>query len=242
MKIKLAASDLTILEGVPEGVTVLGLGYVGLQLAAAFSKELPTIGFDVDQSRVDDLRNGLDRNREVESEEIISPNLVLTTDASCLADSEFIIVTVPTPVTDAHDPDLSLLESASAAIGRQLRLRSKGLSAPIVVFESTTYPGCTEEYCGPIIQRESELKAGEGFFLGYSPERTNFGDSEHNLAAVTKVVSGQTPEVANIVAQTYGLVSKSGIHMAPSIKVAEASKVIENIQRDLNIAFFTNLR
>ena len=222
----------------PKNVTVIGLGYVGLALALAFAKKLPTTGFDVDIARVDELLAGKDRNREVTESEIAASDLTLTVDASCIADAEFIVVTVPTPVTEDHKPDLSLLESASTTIGRQLAERSEGLPAPIVVYESTTYPGCTEELCGPIIQRESGLKAGEEFFLGYSPERTNFGDPEHNLETVIKVVAGQTPEVAKIVSEIYGLIAKAGTHMAPNIKTAEASKVIENVQRDLNIALF----
>ncbi|MBN4059356.1 nucleotide sugar dehydrogenase [Dehalococcoides mccartyi] len=225
----------------PRNVTVVGLGYVGLPLALAFSKELPTTGFDVDASRIDDLKAGKDRNREVVGAEITSSRLILTADASCIADAEFIVVTVPTPVTEDHKPDLSLLESASRAIGRQLRRRSESLPAPIIVYESTTYPGCTEEFCGPIIESESGLASGEGFFLGYSPERTNFGDPEHTLETVIKVVSGQTPEVATVVNDTYGLIARAGTHLAPSIKTAEASKVIENVQRDLNIALFNEL-
>ena len=231
------SDDLTM----PKNVTVIGLGYVGLPLALAFSKELRTTGFDVDASRVDELSIGTDRNREVAESEITSSNLTFTADASCVADAAFIVVTVPTPVTEDHKPDLSMLESASMMIGSQLCERSEGLPVPIVVYESTTYPGCTEEFCGPIIERESGLKAGEGFFLGYSPERTNFGDPEHTLETVIKVVSGETPEVAKVVGYTYGLIAKAGTHMAPNIKTAEASKVIENVQRDLNIALFNEL-
>ena len=228
-------------ESLPGGVTVVGLGYVGLPLALAFAKKLPTTGFDLDVSRVDGLRAGIDHNSEVDSTTILSSKLTLTTDVSCIADAEFIVVTVPTPVTDDHEPDLSILASVSASIGDQLRGRSEGLPAPIVVYESTTYPGCTEEFCGPIIERESGLRSGEGFFLGYSPERTNFGDAEHTLETVVKVVSGQTSAVAARVAETYGLITKAGTHMAQSIKTAEASKVIENVQRDLNIALFNEL-
>jgi UDP-N-acetyl-D-galactosamine dehydrogenase len=167
--------------------------------------------------------------------------VTFTSDESCVADAEFIVVTVPTPVSEDHKPDLSSLESASSAIGTQLRRRSAGSSAPIIVFESTTYPGCTEGFCGPIIERESGLKSGEGFFLGYSPERTNFGDQAHTLETVVKVVSGQTPEIAAIVADVYGRIVKTGTHLAANIKTAEASKVIENVQRDLNIALFNEL-
>ena len=225
----------------PTSITVVGLGYVGLPLSLAFAHELPTTGFDVDEARVEQLSGGTDRNREVSEQEISSSSATWTTDPSCISNAEFIVVTVPTPVTDDHKPDLSLLESASKTIGSQLRARSEDLSAPIIVFESTTYPGCTEEFCGPIIERESGLVSGEGFFLGYSPERTNFGDAEHTLETVVKVVSGQTPEVAQVVSDTYGLIAKAGTYMAANIQTAEASKVIENVQRDLNIALFNEM-
>ena len=222
----------------PSDVTVVGLGYVGLPLALAFAAELPTTGFDNDKSRVEQLRAGSDRNREVESSLISSSKLILTADESCIAEAEFIVVTVPTPVTEDNRPDLSLLESASAMIGRCLRDRSSNASTPIIVFESTTYPGCTEDFCGPIIEQASGLKSGEGFFLGYSPERTNFGDAEHTLETVVKVVSGQTDEAARVVSDVYSRIAKAGVHLAPNIRTAEASKVIENVQRDLNIALF----
>jgi UDP-N-acetyl-D-galactosamine dehydrogenase len=226
---------------IPRNVIVVGLGYVGLPLSLAFSNELPTTGFDIDVTRVEELLAGKDLNGEVPETELAMSDLVLTTDASCIADTEFIVVTVPTPVTADHKPDLSLIESASKLIGSELRGRSEGLPAPIVVYESTMYPGCTEEYCGSIIERESGLKSGEGFFLGYSPERTNFGDSEHTLETVIKVVAGQTPAVAKVVGDIYGRIAKAGVHMATNIKTAEASKVIENVQRDLNIALFNEL-
>ncbi|MDA1280891.1 MAG: nucleotide sugar dehydrogenase [Chloroflexi bacterium] len=226
---------------IPSSVVVVGLGYVGLPLALAFSKKLSTIGFDVDVARIDELLAGFDRNREASVAEIASTALKMTTDASCIADADFIIITVPTPVTADNKPDLSLLESACTVIGSQLRNRSGDASAPIIVFESTTYPGCTEDYCGPIIERESGRKAGEEFFLGYSPERTNFGDAEHTLETVIKVVSGQTADVGKVVGDTYHLIAKAGVYLAPDIKTAEASKVIENVQRDLNIALFNEL-
>ncbi|MBT3994685.1 MAG: nucleotide sugar dehydrogenase [Chloroflexi bacterium] len=222
----------------PSDVTVVGLGYVGLPLTLAFAAEMPTTGFDNDESRIVQLRAGNDRNREVESSLITASDLVLTSDYSCVTEAEFIVVTVPTPVTEDNRPDLSLLESASSMIGRCLRDRSHGSSTPIIVFESTTYPGCTEDFCGPIIERESRLKSGEGFVLGYSPERTNFGDAEHTLETVVKVVSGQTAEGAKVISDVYSRIAKAGVHMAPNIKTAEASKVIENVQRDLNIALF----
>jgi UDP-N-acetyl-D-glucosamine/UDP-N-acetyl-D-galactosamine dehydrogenase len=222
----------------PSDVIVIGLGYVGLPLALAFAAEFSTTGFDNDVTRVKQLRSGNDRNREVDAVLITSSELVLTADESCVTDADFIVVTVPTPVTEDNLPDLSLLESASVMIGRCLRNRSSESEAPVIVFESTTYPGCTEEFCGQIIERESGLKSGEGFVLGYSPERTNFGDAEHTLETVVKVVSGQTAEGARVVSDVYSRIAKAGVHLAPNIKTAEASKVIENVQRDLNIALF----
>ena len=222
----------------PSDVTVVGLGYVGLPLALAFAEELPTTGFDIDVSRVEQLLAGDDRNREIDSGLITSSNLTLTSDDSCVTDADFIVVTVPTPVTEDNRPDLRLLESASATIGRCLRGRKTDSSVPVIVYESTTYPGCTEEFCGPIIERESGLISGEGFLLGYSPERTNFGDIDHTLETIVKVVSGQTDEAAHIVSEVYARIAKAGVHMAPNIKTAEASKVMENVQRDLNIALF----
>ena len=222
----------------PSDVTVVGLGYVGLPLALAFAEELPTTGFDIDVSRVEQLLAGDDRNREIDSGLITSSNLTLTSDDSCVTDADFIVVTVPTPVTEYNRPDLSLLESVSVMIGRCLRGRKTDSSVPVIVYESTTYPGCTEEFCGPIIERESGLISGEGFLLGYSQERTNFGDIDHTLETIVKVVSGQTDEAAHIVSEVYARIAKAGVHMAPNIKTAEASKVMENVQRDLNIALF----
>jgi UDP-N-acetyl-D-galactosamine dehydrogenase len=222
----------------PSNITVVGLGYVGLPLALAFAAELHTTGFDNDVSRVEQLQAGNDRNREVDGLSISSSELILTSGDSCVTDADFIVVTVPTPVTEDSQPDLSLLESASEMIGKRLRERSRDISIPIIVFESTTYPGCTEDFCGPIIERESGLKSGDGFLLGYSPERTNFGDVDHTLETVVKVVSGQTKEAARVISDVYLRIAKAGVHMAPNIKTAEASKVIENVQRDLNIALF----
>ena len=225
----------------PASVVIVGLGYVGLPLALAFSKVFPTTGFDVDTSRVDELLAGIDSNRELSNAELSSSNLNFAKDPSCISDAEFIVVAVPTPVTQSHDPDLSMLNSASELIGSSLRDRSTNLTAPIIVFESTTYPGCTEEFCGPIIEDASGLDSGSDFFLGYSPERTNFGDPVHTVETVVKVVSGQTPQVTELIRATYGRIVSAGIHVAANIKTAEASKVIENVQRDLNIALFNEL-
>lgn len=222
----------------PSDVTVVGLGYVGLPLALAFATELDTTGFDIDSSRIEELRQGNDRNLEVPFDLIKTSELNFTDDDNCVTEANFIVVTVPTPVTAENQPDLRLLESASAMIGKRLRQRSAGRQTPIVVFESTTYPGCTENFCGPVIERESGLKSGEGFLLGYSPERINFGDTEHTIETVIKVVAGQTEEAARVVSDMYSRIVKTGVHMVPNIKTAEASKVIENVQRDLNIALF----
>ena len=190
---------------------------------------------------MEELLTGVDRNQEVSTAELSVSTLNLTTKSSCISDAEFIVVAVPTPVTGDYEPDLHMLYSASQLIGDRLRDRSTYLQPPIIVFESTTYPGCTEEFCAPVIEKASDMKSGEDFFLGYSPERTNFGDDTHTLETVVKVVSGQTFEVAELVKDVYGKIAKAGTYMASNIKTAEASKVIENIQRDLNIALFNEL-
>ena len=222
-------------EGRPRQLAVVGLGYVGLPLAVAFARHLPTIGFDKDQKRVEELRRGYDRNREVPSESLKTSNLRLTTESVTLREADFIIVAVPTPVDRAKRPDLSHLMEACRLVGQNLR---RGTT---VVYESTVYPGCTEEVCIPILERESGLKAGVDFKVGYSPERINPGDPEHTLENVVKVVAGQDRETTELLAQVYGLVVKAGIYKAPNIKTAEAAKVIENIQRDLNIALMNEL-
>jgi UDP-N-acetyl-D-galactosamine dehydrogenase len=222
-------------------VTIVGLGYVGLPLAVAFAKHLQVVGFDVDEKRVDGLAKGVDRNREVLPEDIKTRNLTFTADPSCLADASVMIVTVPTPVDENNEPDLRPLVSASKAIGTQLARRRPGLPLPLIVYESTTFPGCTEEVCVPVIESASGQKCGQGFRVGYSPERVNFGDREHNLETVIKVVAGQDQESADLVEALYRLICKAGTHRAPDIRTAEAAKVIENIQRDLNIALVNEL-
>jgi UDP-N-acetyl-D-galactosamine dehydrogenase len=217
-------------------IGVIGLGYVGLPVATAFAAAgFRTIGFEIDQSRVDELRRGHDRTGEVAAEVLRSCGLELTTAPSELAEADFYIITVPTPIDDASRPDLSALKAASNTVGAVLK------RGDIVVFECTVYPGCTEEDCAPILERVSGLASGADFFLGYSPERINPGDHEHRFETITKVVSGQTPESTKIVAETYGAVVRAGVHVASSIKVAEAAKVIENTQRDLNIALMNEL-
>jgi len=219
----------------PSCIAVIGLGYVGLPLAAAFSQVLPTIGFDINPQRIAELQNGADRNGELDSTSLNAANLDLTSDPSCLRRASLIIVAVPTPVDRAKRPDLTPLVNASRMIGQNLS------AGAIVVYESTVYPGCTEEVCVPLLESESGLRAGRDFKVGYSPERVNPGDTEHTLATVKKIVAGQDAETGALLASVYGLVAKAGIHQAPSIRVAEAAKVIENVQRDLNIALMNEL-
>jgi UDP-N-acetyl-D-galactosamine dehydrogenase len=217
-------------------IAVIGLGYVGLPVAVAFAREgFPVTGFDIDASRVRELEGGQDRTREVEATDLKHPSLRITSEADGLRACDFFIVTVPTPIDDARRPDLRAMFEASRLVGAALK---KG---DIVVYESTVYPGAVEEECAPILERCSGLKVGSDFNIGYSPERINPGDKQHRLESIVKVVSAQNPETLDIVADVYGSVVKAGIHRAPSIKVAEAAKVIENTQRDLNIAFMNEL-
>ena len=219
-----------------EKIAVIGLGYVGLPVALSFGRTLPTVGFDIRQKRIDELVRGFDDTREVTTEQLkAATKLELTADPSRLADCTFYIVAVPTPIDHNNRPDLGPMISASRSVGPHLR---KG---DIVVFESTVYPGVTEDVCGPILEEKSGLKSGVDFFLGYSPERINPGDKEHTFERIVKVVSGQTPDALERVAQVYASVVTAGVHKAPSIKVAEAAKVIENTQRDLNIALMNEL-
>ncbi|HEX4422558.1 MAG TPA: nucleotide sugar dehydrogenase, partial [Kofleriaceae bacterium] len=219
-----------------EKIAVIGLGYVGLPVAIAFGKKLPTIGFDIRQRRVDELKKGHDDTLEVSDDQLTSAKqLEMTADPAKLADCTFYIVAVPTPIDSNNRPDLGPMISASKTIGPHLK---KG---DVVVYESTVYPGVTEEICGPILDEKSGLKNGTDYFLGYSPERINPGDKEHTFDKILKVVSGQDPETLDRVARVYGSVVTAGVHKAASIKVAEAAKVIENTQRDLNIALMNEL-
>ena len=219
-----------------EKIAVIGLGYVGLPVALSFGRKLPTVGFDIRQRRVDELKKGHDETMEVTSDQLSAANkLELTADPAKLADCTFYIVAVPTPIDNNNRPDLGPMISASKTIGPHLE---KG---DVVVFESTVYPGVTEEVCGPILDELSGLKNGTDYFLGYSPERINPGDKEHTFEKIMKVVSGQNAETLERVAKVYGSVVTAGVHRAPSIKVAEAAKVIENTQRDLNIALMNEL-
>jgi UDP-N-acetyl-D-galactosamine dehydrogenase len=217
-------------------IAVIGLGYVGLPVAVAFASEnFQVVGFDIDASRVRELEDGQDRTREVETADLKHSSLKFTSDAGGLLASDFFIVTVPTPIDDARRPDLRAMFEASRLVGGVLK---KG---DIVVYESTVYPGAVEEECAPILEQCSGLKVGTDFNVGYSPERINPGDKQHRLESIVKVVSAQNADTLEIIADVYGSVVKAGIHRAPSIKVAEAAKVIENTQRDLNIAFMNEL-
>jgi UDP-N-acetyl-D-galactosamine dehydrogenase len=222
-------------------VTVIGLGYVGLPLAAALAQHFDTTGFDVDARRIGELREGHDRTGEIDGDRLAASTLALTGDTDDIPPSDFYIVTVPTPIDAERKPDLSIVEAASRTVGALLPAAIAAGKAPIVVYESTVYPGVTEEVCGPILEACSGKACGEDFFLGYSPERINPGDREHTIEKITKVVSGQTPEVLDKVADLYGAVTSGGTFRAASIKAAEAAKVIENAQRDINIAFMNEI-
>jgi UDP-N-acetyl-D-glucosamine/UDP-N-acetyl-D-galactosamine dehydrogenase len=217
-------------------IGIVGLGYVGLPLAVYMAKHFPVLGFDVDAQRISELQAGHDRTREVtETEFGAAKNIRFSADPDALKQVNFFIVTVPTPINRALQPDLSMLERASATVGQAL---GKG---DVVVYESTVYPGVTEDCCVPILSKVSGLVFNRDFFAGYSPERINPGDHAHRLSEITKVTSGSTPEVAELVNQVYSRVVTAGTHKASSIRVAEASKVIENIQRDVNIALVNEL-
>ena len=223
-------------RGPQRSIAVVGLGYVGLPVAVAFARAgMDVVGFDIDRGRVDELRRGHDRTQECTAEELATAHLNVTADTGKLAGRNFFIVTVPTPIDDANRPDLSALLSASEAVGKVLK---KG---DIVVYESTVYPGATEEDCVPVLERTSGLKLGTDFGVGYSPERINPGDREHRFETIKKVVSGSDPATLDAVADAYAAVVKAGIYRASSIKVAEAAKVIENTQRDINIGFVNEL-
>ena len=216
-------------------IAVVGLGYVGLPIAVAFGKIGPVIGFDINKKKIEELQKGIDRTGEVSKEDLGLAQVRYTSEPADLKSANFIIVAVPTPINDALQPDLTALQKASELIGRNLS------SGAIVVYESTVYPGATEEICLPILEKVSGMKGGVDFKLGYSPERINPGDKEHTLAKIIKVVSAQDQDALDIVADTYALVVTAGIHRASGIKVAEAAKVIENTQRDLNIALMNEL-
>jgi UDP-N-acetyl-D-galactosamine dehydrogenase len=216
-------------------IAIVGLGYVGLPLAVGIARHFPTTGFDISAGRIAELRQGFDRTGEVESERLRASTMKLTAAAADIKGFDVYIVTVPTPVDADNNPDLGPVLSACRSVGKAM---AKGA---VVVFESTVYPGVTEEICGPELEKHSGLSCGSDFFLGYSPERINPGDREHTVERITKVISGQTPAVVDLLARVYGAVTTGGVFPAASIRVAEAAKVIENAQRDINIAFINEI-
>ena len=218
-----------------EKISLVGLGYVGMPIAVAFAKKVDVIGYDLNAKKIELYKSGIDPTLEVGDEAIKNTAVEFTSDEAKLREAKFHIVAVPTPVNDDHTPDLTPVEGASRILGRNL---TKG---SIVVFESTVYPGVTEDVCVPILEKESGLKCGVDFKIGYSPERINPGDKVHRLETIVKIVSGMDAETLDVVAKVYELVVDAGVHRAESIKVAEAAKVIENSQRDINIAFMNEL-
>jgi len=216
-------------------LAVIGLGYVGLPIALAFARKIKVVGFDINQKRVDMMRNGEDPSNELDAKEFEGCDIEFSADLEDLRDVEFYIVAVPTPIDSQNIPDLTPLLGATRTVGQVLKKND------YVVYESTVYPGCTEEDCVPLLERLSNLKFVEDFKVGYSPERINPGDKEHTLESIIKVSSGCDPESAEIIAKVYELVVKAGVHRATSIKVAEAAKIIENTQRDVNIALINEL-
>lgn len=218
-----------------EKLSLVGLGYVGMPIAVAFARKIKVVGFDLNEKKIELYKNGIDPTNEVGNEVISNTSVEFTADPARLREAKFHIVAVPTPVNDDHTPDLSPVEGASRILGQNL---TKG---SVVVFESTVYPGVTEEICVPILEKESGLKCGVDFKIGYSPERINPGDKVHRLETIVKIVSGMDEETLDTVAKVYELVVEAGVYRAQSIKVAEAAKVIENSQRDINIAFMNEL-
>jgi UDP-N-acetyl-D-galactosamine dehydrogenase len=227
-------------------IAIIGLGYVGLPLAHAFAKKYEVVGFDIHQSRIDELNNAEDRTLELSIEqlkevlpkfnkELKTHNLKLTTDVNAISDCNIYIVTVPTPIDKNKRPDLTPLIKASETIGKVLK------KDDIVIYESTVYPGATEEECVPVLEKFSSMKFNTDFFCGYSPERINPGDKEHTVTKILKVTAGSTPEIGKKVDELYASIITAGTHLAPTMKVAEAAKVIENSQRDINIAFVNEL-
>ena len=219
-----------------EKIAILGLGYVGLPVAISLARKFPhVLGYDTSSKRVESLHSGHDWTGEIEDDELASSTLEISTDPASLSGTSFFIVTVPTPIDEDNRPDLSPLENACEIIGPHI---SQGA---IIVFESTVFPGATEDFCGPLLERHSGLKRGKDFFLGYSPERINPGDKKHRLESITKIVSAEDAQSLERVEQVYGRIIDAGLHSAPSIKVAEAAKVIENTQRDINIALMNEI-
>ena len=218
-----------------EKISLVGLGYVGMPIAVAFANKVKVVGFDLNKAKIETYKSGIDPTNEVGDEVIKNTTVEFTADETKLREAKFHIVAVPTPVYDDHTPDLTPVEGASRIVGRNL------VKGSIVVYESTVYPGVTEDVCVPILEKESGLKCGVDFKVGYSPERINPGDKVHRLETIVKIVSGMDEETLDVVAKVYELVVDAGVHRAPCIKVAEAAKVIENSQRDINIAFMNEL-
>jgi len=216
-------------------ICVIGLGYVGLPLAVLLNKKFHVIGYDINPQRIKELEQGYDRTREVSTEELKNSNIYFTDNPEKISEAKVIIITVPTPIDNYNIPDLKPIKSASKTVGKYMK---KGA---VVVYESTVYPGLTEEICIPILEKESGLKWKKDFNVGYSPERVNPGDKHHTIDKIKKVVAGDTPEITEFLAQMYGSVITAGVHKAPDIKTAEAAKIIENTQRDLNIALMNEL-
>lgn len=216
-------------------ITVVGLGYVGLPLALSMAKRFPVVGYDSDVQRMRQLADGIDRTEEVPESQLRQSTLTFADNLDDIADSNIFIVTVPTPIDADNAPDLAAIRAACATVGGIMR------PGAVVVFESTVYPGVTEDICGPELEKASGLTCGTDFFLGYSPERINPGDTVRTIENIIKVVAGQTPEITQLLAEIYGAAVPAGIHTAPSIRVAEAAKVIENAQRDINIAFINEV-
>ena len=223
------------LESRKKKIAVIGLGYVGLPLLIAFSKHFEVIGFDTNNEKINDLKNGIDENKEIEVNELSSLKCVLTSDTSKLKNVNFFIIAVPTPIDNYKDPDLGHIEKATILVGQNMPEGS------IVVYESTVYPGVTEEFCIPLLERESGLMNRKDFYVGYSPERINPGDKEHSMENIIKVVSAQSENSLDIISKVYSKVVKAGVFRVKSIKVAEAAKVIENTQRDINVALINEL-
>lgn len=218
-----------------EKLSLVGLGYVGMPIAVAFAKKINVVGYDINARKIEQYKSGIDPTNEVGNDAIKATTVEFTADETKLREAKFHIVAVPTPVNDDHTPDLIPVEGASRILGRNL---AKG---SIVVYESTVYPGVTEDICIPILEKESGLKCGVDFKVGHSPERINPGDKVHRLETIVKIVSGMDEESLDEIAKVYELVVEAGVHRAPTIKVAEAAKVIENSQRDINIAFMNEL-
>jgi UDP-N-acetyl-D-galactosamine dehydrogenase len=224
-------------SGSDQQIVVVGLGYVGLPLAVALAKHFPTTGFDIDPGRIEELQRGHDRTREVEPDALKASSITLTASTELASGADIYIVTVPTPVDEANRPDLGPVMAATRTVGGLIRAGRD----TIIIYESTVYPGITEDICGPELERISGLKRGIDFFLGYSPERINPGDREHTVDRIIKVVAGENPAILDRAADMYGRITTGGVFRAASIKTAEAAKVIENAQRDINIAFMNEI-